>query len=178
MTQTRRMTALPSVAPEPWSSVLVAVAFGAFLLVSAALTVIDLRTHRLPNRLVLPSYAVALALFTSASAVDAEWRPLLRAGLGMALAFGFYLVLRLMSLGGMGGGDVKLAGLIGLHLGWVGATPLVLGVLAGFVLGGLFGVVLLIARLAHRRTAIAFGPWMIAGAWLGLALGDGTVFVA
>ena len=70
----------------------------------------------------------------------------------------------------MGGGDVKLAGVVGLYLGWIGWGTLAVGAFAAFLLGGLFGIVLLIA--AGRRTAIPFGPWMIAGAWLGILTGE------
>jgi leader peptidase (prepilin peptidase)/N-methyltransferase len=70
----------------------------------------------------------------------------------------------------MGFGDVKLAGLLGLYLGWLGWSPVWIGTLAGFLLGGLAGVALLVARRAHRRTAIPFGPSMLAGALLAVLL--------
>jgi leader peptidase (prepilin peptidase)/N-methyltransferase len=90
----------------------------------------------------------------------------------MALLYGFYLALRLIHVGGMGGGDVKLAGVIGLYLGWLGWGALAVGALAAFLLGGVFGVLLLALRRAGRRSAIPFGPWMLAGAWTGILAGE------
>jgi leader peptidase (prepilin peptidase) / N-methyltransferase len=144
-------------------------AFLWFAAVGVALVVIDLETHRLPDAIVLPSYAVAIILFALASALDASWEALLRAALGGAALFGFYLVLRILQPRGMGMGDVKLAGLVGIHLAWIGWSTLLVGAFAAFVLGGLFGVGLLITRRAKPATAIPFGPWMIAGAWVGIA---------
>lgn len=143
-------------------------AFGYFAVISVVLAVIDARTHRLPNRIVLPAYPVALAMFAIACLLGAEWSALLRALLGMAALFSFYLVLRMIGGAGMGGGDVKLAGVLGLYLGWLGWPAVLVGVVAGFVLGGVYGLVLIALRRAHRRTAIPFGPFMLAGAWLSI----------
>jgi leader peptidase (prepilin peptidase)/N-methyltransferase len=140
--------------------------------VSVALTLIDLDTRRLPDAIVLPSYVVLAVLFTTACLTGAPWEALLRAvGGGLAL-FGFYFVLRLVRPGGMGGGDVKLAGVLGAALGWVGWGALVVGGFAAFVLGGVFAVALMVSRRAERGTAIPFGPWMIAGAWIGIFTGE------
>lgn len=140
--------------------------------ISIALTLIDLDTHRLPNSIVLPSYLVAAVLFTTACLLGADWWALARAGIGMAALYGFYLVLRLVRPGGMGGGDVKLAGVLGAYLGWFGWGALIVGAFAAFLLGGLFGIALLLLRRAGRRTAIPFGPWMIVGAWVGIVAGE------
>lgn len=154
-----------------WPLIVVTGAFAVFAVVSVCLAVIDLRTHRLPDRIVLPAYLVAFALFALAALLGAGWMTLLRAVVGMAALFAFYFLLRLVSPGGMGGGDVKLAGLIGLHLAWIGWTALAVGAIAGFVLGGLHGVILLASGRAGRRTRIPFGPWMLAGAWCGILAG-------
>lgn len=143
-------------------------AFAYFAVVSVALAVIDIRTHRLPNRIVLPAYPVALVLFAVACLLGAEWSALLRAALGMTVLFAFYFVLRLITPSGMGGGDVKLAGVIGLYLGWLGWPAVAIGAFAAFLLGGGYGLALLVLRRASRRTAIPFGPWMLAGAWLAI----------
>jgi leader peptidase (prepilin peptidase)/N-methyltransferase len=71
----------------------------------------------------------------------------------------------------MGGGDVKLAGVLGLFLGWLGWPELGVGAIGGFLLGGLFGVILLLTGRARRGTAVPFGPWLLAGAWLGILAG-------
>lgn len=170
------LSALPfTVAAPPadgWQLAIVVVAYLYFAAVSIALTAIDLDTRRLPNGIVLPSYLVSGALLTAASALSGDWSALARAAIGGAALFAFYFLLRVIRPAGMGGGDVKLAGLIGINLAWLGWGTLVVGAFAAFLLGGVFGIILLLARRAGRKTAIPFGPWMIAGAWVGIAAGE------
>jgi leader peptidase (prepilin peptidase)/N-methyltransferase len=90
---------------------------------------------------------------------------------GMLILGGFYVVLRAMSRDGIGGGDVKLAALIGLVLGWHGWQVLIIGAASAFVLGALYALALMAVKRANRSTRIAFGPWMIIGAVLGIAIG-------
>jgi leader peptidase (prepilin peptidase)/N-methyltransferase len=71
----------------------------------------------------------------------------------------------------MGMGDVKLAAVLGLYLGFLGWGNLLVGAFAAFLFGGLFGLALMLARRAGRKTAIPFGPWMILGAWVGVFAG-------
>ncbi|GAA5204599.1 prepilin peptidase [Microbacterium jejuense] len=151
---------------------LVIVAFLYFVAISIVLTLIDLDTHRLPNSIVLPSYLVAGILFVIAAWLLGDWGALLRAAIGMAAMYLFYFVLRLARPGGMGGGDVKLAGVIGIYLGWIGWGALAVGAFAAFVYGGVFGIALMLLRRAGRKTAIPFGPWMILGAWTGVFAGE------
>jgi leader peptidase (prepilin peptidase)/N-methyltransferase len=139
---------------------------------AVALTVIDARTGRLPDAIVLPSYPVIAALLTAASWTTGDWRALLTSGLGglgLLVAYGlvFILVPR-----GMGFGDVKLAGLIGLVLAYQGWGPLAVGALGAFVLGAIWGIGVIVKNRGGRRTAIPFGPWMCAGALLGCAVGN------
>ncbi len=150
----------------------VMIAYLYFAAISVALTMIDLDTHRLPDHIVLPSYVVAAVLFALASLVEMEWAALLRAAIGGAALYAFYFVLRLVRPAGMGGGDVKLAGVVGIYLAWLGWGTFVVGAFAAFLLGGIFGVLLLVSRRAGRRTAIPFGPWMLAGAWVGIFAGQ------
>ena len=166
---------------------IVLVAFLYFAAVSVVLALIDLDTKRLPNAIVLPSIVVGIVLFAIAAAVGAStgsatggaglaagigWMTFLRALAGGAILYAFYAIVRFISPRGMGGGDVKLAALVGLFLGWCGWATLVVGAFAAFVFGGLFGVGLILLRRAKRKTAIPFGPWMIAGAWAGIAVGE------
>lgn len=157
---------------DSWALGLVLVAFLYFAAVSIALALIDLDTHRLPNAIVLPSYVVALALFTGAAALSGDWGALLRAVAGMAALYLFYFILRVVRPGGMGGGDVKLAGVVGLYLGWIGWGALVVGAFAAFLIGGAVGLALIAARRAGRKTAIPFGPFMLVGAWTGVFAGE------
>ena len=140
--------------------------------ISVALALIDLDTKRLPDAIVLPSYAVGSRC----------WRwPLDRArrlaapaacGLGAAVLFAVYFVRCSSYPAGMGFGDVKLAGVLGLYLGWVGWGALVVGWFAAFLLGGLFSVVLLVLGRAGRKSGIPFGPWMLLGAAVGIVVGE------
>lgn len=154
------------------ASALVLLAFLYLAAISIVLTLIDLDTHRLPDAIVLPSYLVAGVLFTTACVLGADWWALGRAAIGGAVLYAFYFILRLVRPDGMGGGDVKLAGVLGIYLGWLGWGSLVVGAFAAFLLGGVFGILLLLGRRANRRTAIPFGPWMILGAWTGIFAGE------
>jgi leader peptidase (prepilin peptidase)/N-methyltransferase len=153
-------------------AVIVAIAYLYFAAVSVVLALIDLDVRRLPNVIVLPSYVVTLVLLTLACLLGADWWALLRSALAGVALFTFYAILRVIRPDGMGGGDVKLAGLIGIQLGWLGWGSVIVGAFAAFVLGGIFGIALMLARRAGRRTAIPFGPWMLAGAWVGIILGE------
>ena len=143
--------------------------------IGIALGLIDLDVHRLPDAIVLPAYPTAAALLALASwnpGGEAAWWPLARALIGAAAMFSAYFVMALIYPAGMGFGDVKLAGVLGLYLGWFGWGPLAVGFFAPFLLGGLFALGLLAARRVGRRSGIPFGPWMILGAFVGIAVGD------
>lgn len=140
--------------------------------ISVALTLIDVDVKRLPDAIVLPSYPVVAALLALASWGVGDWGAFVRALLGGAALFVLYLVLALIYPGGMGLGDVKLAGVLGLYLAWFGWATLVVGAFAAFLVGGVFGVVLLAAGRAGRKTGIPFGPWMLVGAALGILVGE------
>ncbi len=130
------------------------------------LGVIDLRERLLPDRVVLPALAGGAALLLAAAAADGAWPALLRAVLAAAVLFAGYLVLALASPGGLGMGDVKLAAVLGLYLGWLGWPAVLLGTLAGFVLQALAALVLLASRRIGLRAELPFGPAMLAGAAL------------
>ena len=140
----------------------------ALLGIGVWLLIIDARTHRLPNRIVLPTLGGALALSIVDALVTGESAALIRAAMGMLILGGFYAVMRATSRGGIGGGDVKLAAVIGLVLAWHGWQVLAIGAAAAFVLGALYALVLMALRRASRTTRIAFGPWMIIGAIVGM----------
>lgn len=154
------------------AELLVMVALLFFAAITIALAAIDLDTHRLPNAIVLPSYIVLIVLFVSSALLMGSPDVAARAAAGAGILFGLYLVLALVAPRGMGMGDVKLAGVIGLVLGWFGWAALAVGAMAAFVFGGLFGIALIALRRARRNTGIPFGPWMLAGAWLGIVAGD------
>ncbi|MFJ8085035.1 prepilin peptidase [Streptomyces sp. NPDC096205] len=139
--------------------------------VGVLLAAVDFRVKRLPDPLTLPLAAAALALLGGAAAAPehaGEWTSALFGSLALAAG---YFVLFLINPGGMGFGDVKLALGVGAALGWYGWGTLMLGTFAGFLLGALYGGALVVARRANRKTAIPFGPFLIAGAFLGLLAG-------
>ncbi|MEO8094350.1 MAG: prepilin peptidase [Pseudolysinimonas sp.] len=147
---------------------------GAFLTltaVSIALALIDLDTKTLPNVIVLPALLAGILLLGVAALVRGDLAALAAAAIGGAGLFAFYLILALAKPGGMGFGDVKLAAVLGLYLGFLGWGNLLVGAFAAFVFGGVFGLALIVARRAGRKSQIPFGPWMIAGAWVGVFAG-------
>jgi leader peptidase (prepilin peptidase) / N-methyltransferase len=139
--------------------------------IGVALALIDIDVKRLPNVIVLPSYIVSAVLLAAAALVEQEWADLLRAGLGMAALYAFYFVLALVYPRGMGFGDVKLAGVLGGYLGWLGWAEVVSGGFLGFLFGGVVGGGLMLARRAGRRSMIPFGPFMLAGALVAILWG-------
>lgn len=156
---------------SPLGVALTTLAFLYLAAISIALALIDIDTHKLPNKIVLPSYGVAILLLTGAALAVGAVSSLGTALIGMCALGLLYLVLALAWPGGMGFGDVKLAGLLGLYLGYLGWPQLIVGAFAGFILGGLFGLILLITRRASRTAGIPYGPWMLAGAWVGIVFG-------
>jgi leader peptidase (prepilin peptidase) / N-methyltransferase len=139
--------------------------------ISIALAAIDLDVHRLPNGIVLPGYAVGMVLLGGAAALEGDWWAIARMAIGGAALFLLYLVLAVVKPGGMGMGDVKLAGVLGVFLAALGWGPIVVGAAAAFLLGGIAGIVLLATRRVQRGGGIPFGPWMLLGAWIGIFAG-------
>ncbi len=140
--------------------------------VSIALSLIDLDVRRLPDAIVLPSYVVLVVLLGVASLAEGDWWPFVRALLGGAVGFGFYFALAVVHPAGMGFGDVKLAGVLGMLLGWFGWAALAVGGFAGFLLGGVYAVLLVVTRRGSRKSMIPFGPYMIVGAWCAVVWGE------
>ena len=145
-------------------------AFLFFAWLTVALVWIDADVHRLPDGLVLPAYPALLALVVVATAGLGDWTQLWRALACLAGLYAVYFVMHLLSPASLGFGDVKLSGLIGLLLGWIGIPQLVMGVLGGFLVGGVTAVVMLFGRRVGLRSHIAFGPAMLVGALLALVV--------
>ena len=180
----QRLDGLWQAAPPAFWLVLAACAY--FAVMAVRLTVIDIRHHLLPNRIVFPSYAVAGVLLLGAvaslvmsapesgglpgAAAQLFGVPALRIPAGGAVLWLFYFVLRLVYPPGMGFGDVKLAGVLGMYLGYLGWTHVFAGTFAAFLLGGLWSIVLLASRRGTLKSAIPFGPFMLAGAAAAMAV--------
>ena len=153
-------------AGEPWAIP----AYPYLAAIGVALAAIDLDVHRLPDAIVLPSYPVLAALLAWRAGASVTGRRSVRAGIGAVALGAFYLVPGL--LGGMGMGDVKLAALLGAALAWLGWGALAVGVVRGVPGRWAWAVVLLLWRRAGRRSRVPFGPWMILGAAIGVAVGE------
>jgi leader peptidase (prepilin peptidase)/N-methyltransferase len=141
--------------------------FGAAAVVLAG---VDLACHRLPDRVTFPTAVGCAAALLADALVTGEWTATGRAAAAAALVLVLATGARFLSPGGLGRGDVKLLGLLGLLLGWAGWGVLVAGVLAGFFVGAVGSLVLMAAGRAGWRTAVAFGPALLVGAYAGLAL--------
>lgn len=139
--------------------------------ISIALTAIDLEHFRLPDAITFPSYPVALVLLAVPALLSGESERLVRAVICGVALFAFYALLWIVYPAGMGLGDVKLAGILGMYLGWFGYGQAVVGGFAAFLLGGVVGIGLIALRRADRKTNIPFGPYMIVGAWLSIVVG-------
>jgi leader peptidase (prepilin peptidase)/N-methyltransferase len=142
--------------------------------IAVLLAAVDFMVHRLPDVVVLPLTAAALAGLGGAAPVpgaDGSWRTALLGSLTLGTC---YLVVFLINPRGFGFGDVKLAPALGAVLGWYGWGILLLGTFAGFLMGTLYGVGLLLAGRARRKTAIPLGPFLLAGAFAGVLVGSLT----
>lgn len=136
------------------------------------LTAIDADVHRLPDKVTLPAYPVFIVLLAVCSLVGDDWGAFVRALATGAALFVVYLLLAMFSPGGggLGFGDVKLAGTVGMLTGWI-AWPLALtATFLAFLVGAVIAVVLIIGKRAGLKTQIAFGPSMMAGALLAILL--------
>jgi prepilin signal peptidase PulO-like enzyme (type II secretory pathway) len=141
-------------------------ASGAFL---AAIAAYDARHHRIPNRAIYPAILAALAF--AFVRPDGPWWSFLAAGL---VGGGGLMLIGILSNGGMGFGDAKLAAFIGLMTGW----PLVLAALfVGFAAGSVAGVAMIASRRIKRSQPIAFGPPLAGGAIAAMLFGPQLMHV-
>jgi len=100
-----------------------------------------------------------------------EW-PVLRTLVGAVVWLAVFGLVWLISRGrGMGFGDVKLAPVLGAVLGWLGLGPMLVGLFAAWLIGGVVGLILLVSGRARRGTHLAFGPYMLIGALIGMLIG-------
>jgi leader peptidase (prepilin peptidase)/N-methyltransferase len=131
-----------------------------------SLAAIDISVQRLPDALILPAYPVLVILLTLAALTGHHAGALVRALAGGVVLAASYLVLGLLRPGQLGGGDIKLAGLAGHGLGWLGWPVLLAGAALGFALSAVVSLGLLAARRITLRSQICFGPFLLAGALL------------
>ncbi len=156
--------------PLPGSPLVGLAALVVFAAAGTAFTVIDITEHRLPNALMLPSFGALLTCVLVAWVQDGTGTAALRAGMGALLSFLAFLVLSVLRSGGMGGGDVKLAGLLGGLAAWASWESLVVCFAAAFLSAGVFALAGLMLGRLRTTQAVPFGPFLILGGWCGLLL--------
>ncbi|MFI9721734.1 prepilin peptidase [Streptomyces sp. NPDC052396] len=139
--------------------------------VAVLLAEVDRSVRRLPDLLTLPLALAVTGLLGAAALIPGAGGSWPGALLGAAAFGGWYLLLFLIHPRGMGFGDVKLAVGLGGALGWYGWPVLIFGGFAGLLAGAAYGCWLLVVRRAGRGATLAFGPFMIGGAWAGVMLG-------
>jgi leader peptidase (prepilin peptidase)/N-methyltransferase len=140
--------------------------------VGVLLGIIDAQHKTLPNRVTLPAIGIGAILLAVAALGTGEWPPLGRAALAAVVLFVVFFVLVMISPRSIGMGDAKLAALLGLYLGWLGTSVLVLGIAAGFVVQAVLALVLLVTRRIGLRGELPFGPAMLLGAALVIGWSD------
>ena len=147
----------------------------AFLVLAVAgitLAVVDARTMRLPDPVLLVTLCTGLALLGMESLALGDFTPYRRALFGGGILAGYHLCVAMVSRGSLGMGDVKLAGVIGLHLAWLGWGVLVTGAFLAFLSAGLVAGGLMVAGRVRRGTRLPFGPWLLMGALGGVLCGE------
>jgi leader peptidase (prepilin peptidase)/N-methyltransferase len=137
-----------------------------------ALSVIDLRLFLLPNRIVFPLAGSSLVLLGLGALAEDELGAYGRGVLAAAIAFVVFALLHIVSPRSMGFGDVKLAFVLGLFLGYLGWGELALGLFLGFLYGAVVGVVLIVTKLRTRRDHVPFGPFLAAGTMTAVLVGS------
>jgi leader peptidase (prepilin peptidase)/N-methyltransferase len=155
-----------ALAADGW---LLLVTLAALGLGCAVLVAVDLDCHRLPDVVMVPTASALVAGLLVLAAQQGQWSTFGRALAAGAVLGVAFLVLALISPRSLGLGDVKLAALLGVLLGWFGWSSVLTGVVATFLLGGVAAVVLLALGRASRSTALAFGPWLVLGAAVAVA---------
>jgi leader peptidase (prepilin peptidase)/N-methyltransferase len=139
----------------------------AFLVVFAALlaiSAVDLERFIVPNRILSPALFMSAPLLVVAAVIDGDWSSLLGAALGGVLAWVLLFAIHMASPKGMGFGDVRLAGLIGMLLGWLSIGHVLLGLFLAFLTAAVVGVGLMLTGVRGRKDRVPFGPFLALGA--------------
>jgi leader peptidase (prepilin peptidase)/N-methyltransferase len=142
-----------------------------FLALLVVVSVTDL-THRLvPRRLIYGALALIVPLLVATSALDHTWHRLTGSLIAGAVAFGIFFAVWWFIPRGMGFGDVRLAGAIGFTTGWLSLLHAYVAFLTGFLVGMVFGLVLLVATSSGRKSRIPFAPSLAVGAAIAVLWG-------
>ena len=138
-----------------------------FVAVTVTLTLTDMDTKLIPNRILFPGTVVALVLLVGGGLI--EDGPVVRAVAGGAIYFALLFVVAVIARGGFGFGDVKLAFLLGMFAAYQSWETLIVAIFDAFLLGGLVSLLLVVFRIRSRKDAIPFGPYLVLGAYVAIA---------
>lgn len=127
------------------------------------LAAIDSKTRTLPTKVIWPTGILLASLFGMAAVLDYDAYPLIRSAVGMLVLLTFYGALYFLRRGGLGGGDLRLSGLLGLALGWAGWTTVLAGTLLGWLAAAIALSALRIGRGSVASRNIPLGPFLIFG---------------
>ena len=150
---------------------LVLAPFCVFFAMLVVVSVTDLSHRLVPRRLIYAALALIVPLLVASAAVDHRWHGLTGAVIAGAVAFGIFFGIWWFVPRGMGFGDVRLAGAIGLTVGYLSLLHAYVAFLAGFVVGMVFGLVMMVVSSAGRKTRIPFAPSLAVGAVIAVLLG-------
>ena len=147
-------------------------AFLVFFVCLVSISVIDSQRQIIPNYIVYPTIFASIPLLALAALIEGEWDRFGHAMLGATLAWLALFVIHMISPAGMGFGDVRLAFVLGLFLGWINLSHVVTGLFLGVLLISVVGIVLAVLRLRSLQEHIAFGPFLAAGSTLAVFAGE------
>jgi len=139
-------------------------AYGLMCAMCVEQSLIDITTHRLTRGVTMRAALVGGSLLSIASIANNQPGRIGVMALSFVLTLLTFIALSLASKRGIGAGDVRLAAVVAMFLGYLGAKYVIQGLALGFILGGVVAALLLIGRKAARNTRIAFGPYIAAGA--------------
>lgn len=155
-------------------------ALPAFLVLAAfliALSAIDLDTFLLPKKLVWPAFGAGVVLLGGASLLQHDGRSAIEAAVGSLAAFAVLFLIHFVSPKGMGFGDVRLAAVLGLHLGWLELPEVPLGLFLSFLVASVVGVGLIATKRKGRKDRVPFGPFLAVGTGLAVLFGESILRV-
>lgn len=139
------------------------------------ITAIDLEHYRVPVKVLYPAWAIGAVALVAASLLGGGLARLVHALLGAALSFAVLFVLHLISPRGMGFGDVRLAGFLGMFLGWLSLAQVGVGLFLAFALGSVVGLALVAAGARSMRSRLPFAPFLCAGSFIAVLWGNDIV---
>ncbi len=140
-----------------------------------ALSVIDVETLLLPKVIVWPLSVAVAALFVLAAGITGQWHDLLIGVISGAAWFVLFYVMNLASPRMLGYGDVRLAPVLGLALGWLGWRYVLLGFFAGNLIGAIVGIALIASKRISRQQQIPYGVFLALGCAVAVFAGSGLL---